>query len=138
MLHNILGLTGMDKFIGVFWIYRDSIFGCSTVKQNGVMRVSKIIDSNFEHATEWQKVLTQQKNLPSELKAQEYFSIPRGRVLYNDKNHCHIVYLDRKLNNLGCRELISRFFQFEISRTIWRNDLHYTTDEIELGDIFME
>lgn len=138
MLHNILGLTGMDKFIGVFWIYRDSIFGRSTVKQNGVMRVSKIIDSNFEHATEWQKVLTQQKNLPSELKAQEYFSIPRGRVLYNDKNHCHIVYLDRKLNNLGFRELISSFFQFEISRAIWRNDLHYTTDEIELEDIFME
>lgn len=138
MLHNILGLTGMDKFIGIFWIYRDSIFGFSTVKQNGVMRVSEIIDSNFEHATEWQKVLTQQKKLPSELKAQEYFSIPRGRVLYNDKNHCHIVYLDRKLNNLGCRELISRFFQFEISRAIWRNDLHYTTDEIELEDIFME
>lgn len=44
--------------------------------------------------------------------------MPRGRVLYNDKNHCHVVYLDRTLNNLRCRELVSRFFKFEISRAV--------------------
>lgn len=128
----------MDKFIGIFWIYNDSIFGCSTAHQNGVMRVSDIFDSDFGHAGEWQNLLTQQKNLPVEIKTQEYFSIPRGRVLYNDKNHCHVVYLDRKLNNLRCRELVGKFFKFEISQAIWRNDLHYTTDEIELEDIFIE
>jgi hypothetical protein len=108
------------------------------MKQNGVMRVPALIDSNFEHAAEWQKSLTEQKAVLNELKAQEYFSIPRGRVLYNDKNNCHIIYLDQNLNNLKYRELISSFFQFEINRAIWRNDLHYTTDEIELEDIFME
>lgn len=54
----------MTEFIRIFWIYNNSIFGCSTVEQNAVMRVSNIIDSDFEHAAEWQSLLTQQRNLP--------------------------------------------------------------------------
>lgn len=70
----------------------------------------------------------------NELRYKEYFSIPRVRVLYDDKKN----YLGRKLNNLRCCELIGKFFSLRLAKQCGGMIYINTMDEIEVEGVFAE
>ncbi len=118
--------------IGIFWGWNDNVLKISEDLNNGVMRVSDIVDSNLEHNQQWAEVC---KKLAS-LAEYEYFAIARGRVLFNQKLNKHLVYMNPKLNNPHYREIIARAFGFTSNTAIWRSDIHYVTDDTIIDELF--
>ena len=117
---------------GIFWIWNDNVLKLSEDINNGVVRVSNIVDSNLEHNQQWPEV---RKKLAI-LAEYEYFDIDRGRVLFNQKLNKHLVYMNPKLNNHHHREIIANAFGFASNAAIWRSDIHYVTDDTVINDLF--
>ena len=123
--------------IGIFWIFKDSIFGRAVSIAEGEEAVKGLVDSPCNHVDFWDSDTDFRRQFP-ELAHMEYQQVPRGRVLYQTSKEAPLVYLDKSLNTQASRELISRFFGFTAEQASWRGDLHYTTRQNELDDLFDE
>ena len=121
--------------IGIFWVYKGVVFGKKATIAEGEAAVTGIVDSPFNHVDFWDTDTDFRRQFP-ELAHMEYQQVPRGRVLYQTTKEAPLVYLDKTLTTQASRDLISRFFGFPIEQASWRSDLHYTTRENELDDLF--
>jgi hypothetical protein len=113
--------------IGIFWVYRGSVLGRAIDLSAGEEGVPGLLDSPDSHADLWENDLTFLSGFP-ELRSQEYFSLPRGRVLWQVTEQVAVIYADKKLLNETTQQKIQSFFQLECADVSWRTDPHYTTN----------
>lgn len=123
--------------IGVFWVYKEVVFGRARCIEEGEEGVKGLVDSPDDHVTVWEGAQGYRSHFP-ELHGSEYQEVPRGRVLYQQSTGEPLVYLDKALNSLVIRQLIARYFEFDEGQASWRVDVHYTTRYEDLDDLFSE
>lgn len=123
--------------VGVFWIYKNQLFGKPSPLDNGVEGVPNLIDSPDNHADIWDTEQPGQKCFP-ELIHREYQDIPRGRVLFDKRRKKSIVYMDRTLMTATNRRRIAELFELTLEDVIWRKDSHYTTDSAAIDRLFSD
>jgi|SRR5690606_1509505 len=121
--------------IGIFWLYKDTVFGHASSIQNGFQGIAGLVDAHETHVECWDNNQSFRHIFP-ELAHCEYQDIPRGRVLYQTQTRKFLVYLDRSLMNPANKALIAAFFGFKVAQADWRADLHYTTDTDTLRHLF--
>lgn len=121
--------------IGIFWIYKDRVFGRSSPVTTGEENYPGLFDSPNNHSEVWEEDRTLLVEFP-ELRGKEYFSVPRGRVLWNEAGQHAIVYMDEVLFSDRCKGLIVDFFDLDGYEVKWKRDMHYTTSPDALGAIF--
>ena len=121
--------------IGIFWLYKEQILGRASPVSAGEESCTGLIDSPKNHTDVWDEDRTLLTDFP-ELRGQEYFSIPRGRVLWNEAGRRAIVYMDSTLFNDRCKELIVNFFELDGWDVKWKMDAHYTTEPEALSVLF--
>jgi hypothetical protein len=127
----------MTTKIGIFWFYKEKVIGHASPVSAGEESFPGMIDSPKNHADVWDECRTLLKDFP-ELRGQEYYCIPRGRVLWNKNDQHAIVYMDSTLFNALCKELITAFFNLEGCEVKWKTDSHYTTKSEGLTALFDE
>ena len=110
---------------GIFWLYRHEIIFAHKVPLSCGLKYGDAITGTKDHADYWEELreigkLTQ---LPTELQ-DEYFSIPRGRVVYHSDTDRFFIYHG---NNVTKNDLakICRDFNLPKAKTICEKDLHY-------------
>ena len=92
--------------IGIFWIYKEEIL--AGMKSLRVIRaVCGMKDTDFEHYRLWSEF----QKARHELRCFEYEDIPRGRIVYSEKENAFILYLGKEMaGNKGIVEkIVSRF-----------------------------
>lgn len=94
--------------IGIFWVHNQVVLGCS-VEPNDKNIVEGIIDSHFDHTTEWENN-NRFVHVNTALMYQDYSSVPRGRVLYSIRLNAFIVYMDKTLHKKYIKTLIAAYF----------------------------
>lgn len=120
--------------IGIFWIYKETIFGKAINVDEGEEYVPGLVDSPDNHTDHWDTIKGHLQLFP-ELRFNEYFDVPRGRVVYSRKKGQVFIYMDKVLFNDKTKQLIKDFFQLNETKTIWRTDLHYTTTAFDLDQL---
>lgn len=123
--------------IGVFWVYKEVVFGKARPIAEGQEGIKGLMDSPDDHVGVWESADGYRGHFP-ELHESEYQHVPRGRVLYHQETASPLVYLDKTLNGRATRQRIASFFGFKVGDASWRTDLHYTTRHEDLEDIFSE
>jgi hypothetical protein len=114
------------SLIGIFWIYHNAVIGRAISPEDGDETMEGWVDSPDSHIQLWENTPGFLKGYP-ELKESEYQSLPRGRVLFNRKTGCSIIYLDRLLMGKKFQKRISAFFQLSPTKVEWSADPHYVT-----------
>jgi hypothetical protein len=66
----------------------------------------------------------------------EYYQVPRGRVVFNKAEHRFYVYLHKVLRKARIKRMIVEPFHLPLKQTVFRTDLHYTTDPDDLDRLF--
>lgn len=117
--------------IGIFWVYKEVVFGKTSDIASGNENVPGIIDSSATHTDYWDTDKEYRRLFP-ELCFKEYIEIPRGRVLYSTKESKAIIYMDKTLFLDSTKKLIQNFFHLQGHPVSWHTDLHYTTSSKEL------
>lgn len=125
----------MTPKIGIFWLFKEKVFGCSASLSEGEESYPGLLDCSKNHTDVWDEDPSLLAGFP-ELSGHEYFSVPRGRVLWNKSGHHAVVYMDSTLFNVRCKELIVNFFELDGCEVKWKRDAHYTTKPEDLKDIF--
>lgn len=115
--------------IGIFWVYRHQVFGQTCALDAAEMGVSGRLDSPDTHDVVWPAVAALLG-----LAHLDYIDVPRGRVLFDLKRQCAVIYVDQSL--LSQKALIRGFFGLTGVPVIWRLDLHYTIDSKKITEIF--
>ncbi len=123
--------------IGIFWVYGGSLLGRAVALSAGAENVPGILDSRDNHVDLWEKNPDFLKRYP-DLRDQDYYMIPRGRVLWQRAQGRAIVYMDKKLFDDATKAKIMVFFELEAGCVDWHTDLHYTTDRGALAELFDE
>jgi hypothetical protein len=123
--------------IGIFWHYKQKVIGHASPVSAGEESFPGLLDSPKNHTDVWDEDPTLLVDFP-ELRGQEYYSIPRGRVLWNKNDQHAIVYMDSTLFNAESKELITAFFNLEVCEVKWKTDSHYTTKSEDITALFDE
>ena len=121
--------------IGIFWVYKNRVLGKACALSQGHENVPGLIDSTYNHIDLWEND-KHWKNPFQELMGTEYQCIPRGRVIYSINPQKAIIYMDKQLHSKQIKQLIQIFFQLNTTPVVWAVDEHYTTNSLELNDIF--
>lgn len=111
----------MSPEVGVFWVYKDVVFGRARPVSEGQEGVKGLLDSPDDHVTVWE--LPGIRSQFPELRGVEYQKVPRGRVLYSTREKAAVVYMDRALHNAASKRLVVDFFSLHGSAVLWRTDL---------------
>lgn len=125
----------MTPKVGIFWFYKEKILAHASPVLAGDRSCSGLIDSSKNHADVWDEDRILLADFP-ELRGMEYFSIPRGRVLWNHVEKHAVVYMDSTLFNDRCKDLIVDFFDLGGCEVKWKRDVHYRTSPEDLAAIF--
>jgi hypothetical protein len=78
--------------LGIFWLYRHRIIAF-TVPVDAVTEVGGSKDASLAHSDLWDQVVKQQPKLAGK----EYWSVPRGRVLFQIPKRTYIIYSSTSL-----------------------------------------
>lgn len=111
--------------VGIFWFYGGSTVFVHAVLVKEGLRYDRAITGTKDHADYWEELKSkgQLGILPENLR-EEYFSIPRGRVVYHEDSGFFTVYHG---NNLTKRDLhkVAAVFCLPKERTRFEKDIHY-------------
>jgi hypothetical protein len=121
--------------IGVFWYYKNKVIGRAINLEKGENFGSGILDSPDTQTDLWDNDPSLLNGFP-ELFGSEYFSIPRGRILWDIKMATAKGLMDATLFNDPAKLKILQFFDLESTGIQWMRDAHYTTDANELDILF--
>jgi hypothetical protein len=94
----------------------------------------RFVNGADDHEPYWEIV---QRTHPH-LSGEEYYQVPRGRVLFNKTEKRFNVYLDKVLCKAPIAYVIVERFHLPRKHTIFRTDLHYTTDPNDLDRLFSQ
>ena len=121
--------------IGIFWVYKDSVFGKAIPLEQGEDGGTGILDSPSNHSDFWEEDTSHSQRFP-ELLHFDYFRVPRGRVLFSLTEQPPIIYMDKTLFKAETKRRIAEFFNLENSEISWRSDNHYSSDQKEIDRLF--
>lgn len=121
--------------IGVFWFYNNIVIGRSIDLESVDTPEDRIIDSPDTHTDLWDHDRTLLRGFP-ELYGTEYFSIPRGRVMWEAKTSSAKIFMDSVLFKNTYKRTILKFFDLESTNVQWGKDAHYTTNANEIDVLF--
>ena len=124
-----------DVCVGVFWGISGQICGKKEILDARVHVMEGMVDSQLEHWQVWEAP-DELANLPDHREDHEYFSFPRGRVLYDLSLDRLVIYCDSALMGLDTKEQIASFFGFSPKEARWRTDDHYTTETEAIRKLF--
>ncbi|WP_152100017.1 hypothetical protein [Lacipirellula parvula] len=91
-----------------------------------VSRTGNLLDSDLEHWREWPKICWSINKSPSD----EYFGVPRGRVLYDTGEGRGVIYHGSATSPVRLNDVAEAF---QLNAWVAATDLHY-----EMGDIVDE
>ena len=119
--------------IGIFWLTKDlsevaislksPIFSPNSTEKYGEFRISK-----FQHSVCWDKLKKDGKLPAIDLDADNYTSIPRGRLTYNYENASVMVIGGEWIHNKNVQELLKEEFNLDSVKYYFRDegrDAHY-------------
>jgi len=127
-MRKVFSLTkeAAEPQIGIFWIYRGQILQFSQPVSQ-VPPVGGFKDSNYQHSTYW----NQMTKMFQELAGKEYFSVPRGRVLFSINGVYHIILPSKEASNTILCARIMRNFSLPRNKTVVETDMHYNPPQNE-------
>jgi hypothetical protein len=123
----------MTGDVGIFWVDQGHLIMASVPIADGVDD-GQFVNGPDDHDPYWATVQRTHRHLWDV----EYYQVPRGRVLFNKAEDRFYVYLDKVLRKPPIKRLIGECFRLPRKHTIFRTDLHYTTDPDELDRLFSE
>lgn len=123
---NQLTCKDINPCVGIFWLYKGTVLCIASEISCGSENIPGLIDSKDNHSDVWDSNPDFFKPYP-ELMGSEYYSIPRGRVLFNKALKMSIIYMDEILFKRDIKKKIISCFNLENVDVIWKNDIHYTT-----------
>ena len=110
--------------VGIFWFYKDLPMFVHAVPLEQGEHYGEAINGTKDHADYWEELrLGSLFVLPKQLQ-EEYFSIPRGRVVYHGDTERFFLYHG---NNIKKHDLqkIAVVFCLPKDKTVFEEDLHY-------------
>lgn len=121
--------------LGVFWVHRDQILSSDLPLGNGVDD-GLFVNHPASHLDRWPVVQACWNRVFPELLSLEYEEVPRGRVLYDRKRNRFICYLDRSVDKHELRHRLVAMFELAHEAVVFQHDVHYTTDQSSLDELF--
>lgn len=110
--------------IGIFWFAQGCVIGRSLPFKKGECGLPGLWDSPDNHVDLWE-ASPNDIGVPVALRQTDYQSVPRGRVIYDERKRATLIYMDKSLFNDVSKQRIRAFFQLEGQKIIWRCDPHY-------------
>ena len=115
----------MNPKVGIFWFYEGKIIFSHAVPLEVGEYYGDAITGVKDHADYWEELRCEGKlNALDEPLRDEYFSIPRGRVVYHSDTNSFFVYHGNNVKKKDLRKVAS-FFNLPKEKTIFEQDLHY-------------
>ncbi|MBO5137540.1 MAG: hypothetical protein J6B81_03465 [Spirochaetaceae bacterium] len=111
--------------VGIFWIYHGRIIFKNSVPVEQGIPYGEAINGHKDHCDYWDELDEQGKLewLPLTFRS-EYFSLPRGRVVYHRDTNSFCVLHG---NNVSLWDLycVTKSFNLPKSNTTFEQDIHY-------------
>ena len=118
--------TGESSFVGIWWADAHAI--AAVLQSASSVRIRlPLIDSDFEHWREWESICQHFNKRPRD----EYFVVPRGRVLVQRNNGRGLIY-HGDATPVATLKRIAKLFR--LSTWTAQPDLHYMIDADDLFD----
>lgn len=121
--------------IGVFWFYKDTVLGKAVALDMAEGIGIGVLDSPDTHTDLWDNNSSLLRVFP-ELYGSEYFSMPRGRVLWVQKTSTARIFMDDLLFKETTKKKILKYFDLCTTNVQWEKDPHYTTDTNDIDFLF--
>lgn len=113
--------------VGIFWIYRHAVVFKHSVPLSEGLHYGDAVTGIKDHADYWEELRVsgefERLRLPEEL-CEEYFSIPRGRVVYHSETQKFSVYHGNNISKSDLK-LVQKEFNLPPAKTVFEEDLHY-------------
>ena len=109
--------------VGIFWIYRHEIIFSHSVNLSDGERYGEAITGMKDHADYWEEL--HQNGLLSALPEplrDEYFSVPRGRVVYHTDSEKFFVYHGNNVTKSDLQK-VAQLFSLPKAKTVFEKDL---------------
>ncbi|WP_296330566.1 hypothetical protein [uncultured Treponema sp.] len=115
----------LSPAVGIFWLYQHEIVFSHFVPLAVGPHYGEAVTGTKDHADYWEELRNSGKLavLPQALQ-EEYFSIPRGRVVYHSDTDTFFVYHG---NNVSKSDLnkVCKLFNLPKQKTKFEQDFHY-------------
>ena len=115
----------MTGKLGIFWIYRHEVFFSYSVPLADGLPYGEALTGTKDHADYWEELRSagELSVLPHHLQ-DEYFSIPRGRVVYHTDTQKFYVYHGNNVTKSDLQK-VAKLFCLPKESTSFEQDLHY-------------
>jgi hypothetical protein len=117
----------MSGDVEMFWVEQGQLLMAAVPVADGIDD-GQFVNGHYDHDPYWATVQRTHMHLWDV----EYFHVPRGRVLFNKAEDRFNVYLDKVLCTNPIKRMILAHFHLPRKHTIFRTDLHDTTDPDDL------
>ena len=118
-------MTNSEPLLGIFWFFNGQLVFFDAIPVSDGIRYGDAITGKKDHADYWEDLRSEGllNVLPEKLR-QEYFSIPRGRVVYHVDSDRFFVYHGNNIKKKDLRQVIKKFC-LPKDKTVFEQDLHY-------------
>ena len=124
-MNNLKSLKYDSPHVGIFWFYGGKIIFCHSVPLSEGVTYGDAVTGIKDHADYWEELRKESLlSALSEEKRNEYFSIPRGRVVWHKDSEKFFVYHGGNIPKSGLQK-IARKFRLPQGKTVFEQDLHY-------------
>lgn len=118
-------VTTSSPHVGIFWFYGGKIIFRHSVPLAEGVAYGDAVTGTKDHADYWEALRAEGllAALPED-KREEYFSVPRGRVVWHGDSGKFSVYHGGNIPTAGLRK-VAREFCLPQDKTVFEQDLHY-------------
>ena len=111
--------------VGIFWLYKHEVIFMQSVPPAEGLAYGDAVCSEKSHADYWEELRSvgELDKLPESLR-DEYFRIPRGRVVFHRDNGRFYVYHGNNLTRTDLNK-VRKAFGLDRDVTSFEQDLHY-------------
>lgn len=113
--------------VGIFWFYNGLPIFVHAVPLDEGARYDKAITGTKDHAEYWDELgkgSCHLNVLPPKLR-EEYFSIPRGRVVYHEDTQLFTIYHGNNLSERDLQKVAAVFCVPSLKHVRFEKDIHY-------------
>ena len=120
-------LTESKPLVGIFWFYYGLPLFVHAVPLEQGLRYDKAITGIKDHAEYWEEFGkgSCQLNVLSPKQREEYFSIPRGRVVYHEDTQLFTIYHGNNLSECDLQKVAAVFCVPSLKHVRFEKDIHY-------------
>ncbi|MBQ2553335.1 MAG: hypothetical protein II563_10900 [Treponema sp.] len=114
-----------DPKLGIFWFYDGEIIFSHAVCLVDGLHYGDAVTGVKDHADYWEELGRKgELDVLDESLREEYFSIPRGRVVYHSDSGQFFVYHGNNITRKDLRK-VAVFFNLPKEKTVFEQDIHY-------------